>query len=102
MRMQLMVEALVQAMEKSGTATNMVAVATQLENVAVSLSGQGGRMRAGDHQFQQALVVGVMDRQGTSGVKFDVEGSGYGFRVIRQISPAQAELPSTCRMVRPV
>jgi branched-chain amino acid transport system substrate-binding protein len=102
MRMQLLVEALVQAMEKSGSATNMVAVAGQLEQAAVSLSGQGGRMRAADHQFQQPLVVGLMDRQGASGVKFDVEGSGYGFRVIRQISPAQAELPSTCRMARPV
>ena len=40
-------------------------------------------MRASDHQFQQPLVVGVMDRQGTPGVKFDVEGSGYGFRVIK-------------------
>ena len=102
MRMQLLVEALVQAMEKSGSATNMVAVAGQLEQAVVSLSGQGGRMRAADHQFQQPLVVGLMDRQGAPGVKFDVEGSGYGFRVIRQISPAQAELPSTCRMVRPV
>jgi branched-chain amino acid transport system substrate-binding protein len=102
MRMQLLVEALVQAMEKSGSATNMVAVAGQLEQAAVSLSGQAGRMRAADHQFQQPLVVGLMDRQGAPGVKFDVEGSGYGFRVIRQISPAQAELPSTCRMARPV
>jgi branched-chain amino acid transport system substrate-binding protein len=102
MRMQLLVEALVQAMEKSGTTTNMVAVAGQLEQAVVSLSGQGGRMRAADHQFQQPLVVGLMDRQGAPGVKFDVEGSGYGFRVIRQINPAQAELPSTCRMVRPL
>ena len=102
MRMQLLVEALVQAMEKSGSATNMVAVAGQLEQAVVSLSGQGGRMRAADHQFQQPLVVGLMDRQGAPGVKFDVEGSGYGFRVIRQINPAQAELPSTCRMVRPL
>jgi branched-chain amino acid transport system substrate-binding protein len=102
MRMQLLVEALVQAMERSGSATNMVAVAGQLEQAAVSLSGQGGRMRAADHQFQQPLVVGLMDRQGAPGVKFDVEGSGYGFRVIRQINPAQAELPSTCRMVRPL
>jgi branched-chain amino acid transport system substrate-binding protein len=76
-------------------------VAAQLENAAVSLNGQTGRMRAADHQFQQPLVVGVMDRQGAPGVKFDVEGSGYGFRVIRQISPAQAELPTSCRMVRP-
>jgi branched-chain amino acid transport system substrate-binding protein len=34
-------------------------------------------------------------------VRFDVEGSGYGFRVIKQISAAQAELPSSCRMARP-
>ena len=101
MRMQLMMEALAQAIEKSGTATNMAAVAGQLENAAVSLNGQGGRMRAADHQFQQALVVGVMERQGTPGVRFDVEGSGYGFRVIKQISAAQAELPSSCRMARP-
>ena len=102
MRMQLLVEALVQAMEKSGSATNMVAVAGQLEQAVVSLSGQGGRMRAADHQFQQPLVVGVMDRQGAPGVRFDVEGSGYGFRVIRQISASQAELPNSCRMVRPL
>jgi branched-chain amino acid transport system substrate-binding protein len=60
----------------------------------VSLSGQGGRMRAADHQFQQPLVVGVMDRQGAPGVKFDVEGSGYGFRVIRQISPPNCRAPA--------
>ncbi len=102
MRMQLMVEALAQAIEKGGTATNAVAVANQLAGATVSLNGQGGRMRAADHQFQQALVVGVMDRQGAPGVKFDVEGSGYGFRVIKQISAAQAELPTTCRMQGPV
>ena len=101
LRMQLLVEALAQAIEKGGSATNMVTVAAQLENISVSLNGQSGRMRAADHQFQQPLVVGVMDRQGAPGVKFDVEGSGYGFRVIRQISPAQAELPTSCRMVRP-
>jgi branched-chain amino acid transport system substrate-binding protein len=57
-------------------------------------------MRAADHQFQQALVVGVMERQGAPGVKFDVEGSGYGFRVIRQVTPAQAEQAHSCKMVR--
>jgi branched-chain amino acid transport system substrate-binding protein len=58
-------------------------------------------MRAADHQFQQPLVVGVMDRKGTSGVKFDVEGSGYGFRVIKTITVAAAEAPTTCMMQRP-
>jgi len=101
LRMQLMIEALAQAIEKAGDAEPL-AVATQLERAVVQLAGQGGAMRALDHQFQQALVVGVMGRQGEPGVKFDVEGSGYGFRVVRQISAAQAELPARCAMQRPL
>jgi branched-chain amino acid transport system substrate-binding protein len=95
-----MVEALAKAIEKAGS-LNLVAVARALEKTSVSLQGQGGAMRAADHQFQQQLVVGLMDRQGAPGVKFDVEGSGYGFRVIKTITPAQAELPTACKMVRP-
>jgi branched-chain amino acid transport system substrate-binding protein len=72
-----------------------------MEKVSLKFSGQPGEMRAADHQFQQPLVVGVMDRVGTPGVKFDVEGSGYGFRVIRTLAPGQAEMPHSCRMVRP-
>jgi len=34
-------------------------------------------------------------------VPFDVEGSGYGFKVVRTLSAKQAEQPSTCRMSRP-
>ncbi|WP_313073802.1 branched-chain amino acid ABC transporter substrate-binding protein [Melaminivora sp.] len=100
MRMQLMVEALAQALERAG-GTDAVAVARALETADVSLHGQRGRMRAEDHQFQQQLVVGVMDRVGAPGVPFDVEGSGYGFRVVRQIPADQAQLPSSCRMQRP-
>ena len=100
MRMQLMIEALAQAIEKAGS-VDAVRVATALENAAVSFHGQRGAMRASDHQFQQQLVVGVMDKQGQPGVKFDVEGSGYGFRVIKTIPPAQAEMPGSCKMVRP-
>jgi branched-chain amino acid transport system substrate-binding protein len=100
LRMQLMIEALAQAVEKAG-GTDPVAVALQLEKARVSIAGQSGSMRAQDHQFQQPLVVGVMARQGTPGVPFDAEGSGYGFKVVRQIKAEQARLPSTCQMVRP-
>jgi branched-chain amino acid transport system substrate-binding protein len=100
MRMQLLVEALAQAIDTAGS-VEAVPVALALERVSVTLHGQGGAMRAADHQFQQQLMVGVMEQQGAPGVKFDVEGSGYGFRVIRTIKPAQAEMPTTCRMVRP-
>ena len=63
----------------------------------MSFSGWVGTMRAADHQFQQPLVVGVMDRQGTPGVKFDVEGSGYGFRVVRQFPRPRSKCPTAAR-----
>ncbi|MDF1485087.1 branched-chain amino acid ABC transporter substrate-binding protein [Ramlibacter sp. H39-3-26] len=100
MRMQLMVEALAQAVERAG-GTDVVAVARSLETASVQLAGRAGAMRAADHQLQQPLVVGVMDRKGAPGVRFDVEGSGYGFRVVRDIPAAEAEMPTTCRMRRP-
>ena len=100
MRMHLMIEALAQAIGQAGT-TQAVPVALALEHAKVSLSGQSGWMRAADHQFQQPLMVGVMERAGTPGVRFDVEGSGYGFRVMRTLTAEQAEMPHSCRMVRP-
>jgi branched-chain amino acid transport system substrate-binding protein len=99
MRMQLMIEALAQAIERAGS-VDTVEVARALEQAHVTLAGQTGHMRAADHQFQQTLVVGIMDRQGAPGVKFDVEGSGYGFRVVKTIPASRAEMPTTCRMSR--
>ncbi|HCX81369.1 MAG: ABC transporter permease [Curvibacter sp. RIFCSPHIGHO2_12_FULL_63_18] len=109
MRMQLLIEALAQSVEAAGKqgavaangAMDMVAVAAQLERASVTFSGQTGTMRAADHQFQQPLVVGMMERQGTPGVKFDVEGSGYGFRVVKSVPAAAAEQATSCKMVRP-
>jgi branched-chain amino acid transport system substrate-binding protein len=100
MRMQLMVEALTQSIEKAGS-LEAAAVARQLEKASVNVSGLAGAMRAADHQFQQPLRVAVMDRQGSPGVKFDVEGSGFGFRVIKTISQTGAEQPHSCQMNRP-
>ena len=100
LRMQMMVEALVQSIEKAGN-SEPKAVALQMENAQVNMAGQTGRMRAADHQFQQALVVGMMAKQGDKGVKFDVEGSGYGFRVMLRLNAEQATRPTTCNMVRP-
>ena len=73
LRMQLLIEALAQAIERAG-GTDPLAVARALESADVTLAGQRGRMRAADHQFQQPLAVGVMDKAGTPGVPFDVEG----------------------------
>ncbi len=100
MRMQLMVEALAQSIEKAG-ATESGAVAAQLEKTSVLFASHKGAMRSTDHQFQQPLLVAVMDKQGAPGVKFDVEGSGYGFRVIKTIDAARSEQPHSCKMIRP-
>ena len=99
MRMQLMVEALAQSIEAAGS-VDSTAVARQMEKAHVQLAGRSGRMRAADHQFQQPLVVGLMEKQGAPGVKFDVEGSGYGFRVVRDIPAAQTQQPHSCQMQR--
>ena len=101
LRMQLMMEALVQSIEKAGS-SEPLAVALQLEKAEVSLGGQRGKMRAQDHQFQQPLVVGIMAKQGSVDVPFDVEGSGYGFKTVRQFKAAEVELPSSCKMSRPL
>ena len=99
LRMQMMIEALAQSIARAGTAEPL-ALAMQLETASVSLAGQQGFMRAQDHQFQQPLVVGVMQRQGEPGVPFDVEGSGYGFRVIRRLNAEQARMRHGCEMTR--
>jgi branched-chain amino acid transport system substrate-binding protein len=103
LRMQMMIEALAQALEGASlkeNAIDVVAAYARLSKVSVGFAGQKGVMREVDHQFQQPLVVGVMDKLGTPGVKFDVEGSGYGFRVIKTIDAAKAEMPTSCKMAR--
>lgn len=103
-RMQAMIEMTVQAMEHAGSA-DPVAVAHALEGARLDATALGGvhegRMRAEDHQFQQPLVVMQMDRAGSAGVAFDVEGSGYGFRTLRRYEADHAAMAHTCRMARP-
>ena len=100
MRMQMVIEALAQSIEKAGS-TEAGAVAAQMESAVVNMAGQTGAMRAADHQFQQPLLVAQMGKLGDAGVKFDVEGSGYGFRVIKTIASDKAAMPTTCKMTRP-
>jgi branched-chain amino acid transport system substrate-binding protein len=101
MRMQLMIEALAQSVVTDAKgAVDVNATAQKLSQAKLSFAGQAGSMRAADGQFQQPLVVGLMDKVGTPGVKFDVEGSGYGFRVIKQIDAQAAEQAHRCTMTR--
>jgi branched-chain amino acid transport system substrate-binding protein len=101
LRMQVLVEMLAQAMERARS-TEATAVAKALSGARYdgkSLGGLGaGQLRAADHQFIQPLYVSVMQKKGVDGVNFDVEGSGYGFRTVRYLAPAQTEQPTSCKM----
>ena len=101
MRMQIMMEMWVRAVESAGS-TEALAVALQLERAQLDFYGHSVQMRESDHQLQQNLVVGVMDKLGQPGVKHDSEGSGYGFRVVKTLTARQAEFPSRCQMIRPI
>ena len=105
-RMQVLVEMLAAAIERAGS-VDAAAVASALEGAtfdarAAGLAGlHSATMRAADHQLQQPLVVSVMERVGTPGVKHEVEGSGFGFRTLRRLQAGAVAQPSTCRMRRP-
>lgn len=101
LRMPLMVEMLATAMTRAGSA-DPLAVARALEGMR--FDGEGfhpSTMRAADHQLIQPLYVMEMDKAGAPGVRFDNEGSGYGFRTL-VAAPAEATAqPTTCKMTRP-
>jgi branched-chain amino acid transport system substrate-binding protein len=99
LRMQMMVEMLARAITQAGS-TDAVRVALALEHMRYVNDFHEATVRADDHQLLQPLYVSVMERQGGA-VRFDNEGSGYGFRTVRKLKAAQTTLPTTCRMERP-
>lgn len=100
----VMVEMLARAIESAGS-TDSAAVARALSGMSHGPAHGNPlgavTMRAADHQLIGPLVVSVMQRQGTPGVRFDVEGSGYGFLSQTLVTPAQSERPTSCRMAWP-
>lgn len=102
-RLHVMVELLVAAVERAGR-IEAGAIAGALSGASLDPRALGGlhtgTLRAGDQQFQQPLVVSVMDRMGTPGVRHDVEGSGFGFRTVRRFEARELEMPHSCKMLR--
>jgi branched-chain amino acid transport system substrate-binding protein len=76
-------------------------VALALENMRYD--GPTGQvwMRAEDHQLSQPLYVASFVRAGTGGVKYDVEGTGFGWKSEARIEAKDTVMPHTCRMQRP-
>lgn len=103
-RMQVMIEMLAAALEKAGSG-DPLATARALEGLHYDGATLGGlhraTMRADDHQLQQPLVVSILARAGSAGVRHDVEGSGYGFRTLRRMTADDVAQPGRCEMKRP-
>jgi branched-chain amino acid transport system substrate-binding protein len=100
-RMPLMIEMLAAAMTRARSA-DPLAVARALEGMKFDGGGfHPMTMRAEDHQVIQPLYVMEMDKGGAPGVKFDNEGSGFGFRTLLTVPAEQTAQPTTCRMSAP-
>jgi branched-chain amino acid transport system substrate-binding protein len=99
LRMHVMVEMLAAAIEKAKS-TEAAAVAKALENARYKSAFHEATMRSADHQLLQPLYVSVMQKVADGGMRFDNEGSGYGFKTERYLPLAVTALPTTCRMKR--
>jgi branched-chain amino acid transport system substrate-binding protein len=100
LRMHLMIDMLAAAIEKAGS-TEAAAVARALEGARYKNAFHEALMRADDHQLLQPLYVSVMRKVTDGSVRFDNEGSGYGFKTERYLPMNATALPTTCRMMRP-
>lgn len=99
LRMRVMIEMLGSAIEHAGS-TEAASVARALEGARFTNGFHDATMRAADHQLIQPLYVSVMQKKGDDGVRFDNEGSGYGFKTERYLLPSATAQPSTCTMTR--
>ncbi|WP_200961032.1 branched-chain amino acid ABC transporter substrate-binding protein [Noviherbaspirillum sp. Root189] len=100
LRMHLMIEMLATAIEKAGS-TEAGAVAHALEGARFKNAFHEATMRVEDHQLLQPLYVSVMRKTSDGSVRFDNEGSGYGFKTERYLPTSETALSTTCKMKRP-
>jgi branched-chain amino acid transport system substrate-binding protein len=76
-------------------------VASVLEGMKYKSPLGDVEMRKTDHQLQAPLFLGVWAKQGSPGVKYDAEGTGYGFRSEVVWDSYVSSQPTSCQMKRP-
>lgn len=84
------------------------AKSTDAKQVAFALEGMKYKspmgeieMRKADHQLQAPLFLGIWAKQGSKGVKYDAEKTGYGFRSEVVWDSYVSSQPTSCQMSRP-
>jgi branched-chain amino acid transport system substrate-binding protein len=84
------------------------AKSTEPKKVAYALEGMTYKspigeveMRKTDHQLLAPLFLGIWAKQGSKGVKYDAEKTGYGFRSEVVWDSYVSAQPTSCQMARP-
>jgi branched-chain amino acid transport system substrate-binding protein len=80
--------------------TDPLKVARTLENMKFDSDTGEVWMRADDHQIMQPLYIATFTKAGGP-VKYDAEGTGYGWKTDIRIEYKDTVLPTTCKMQRP-
>lgn len=94
------IEMLAKAMTDSKS-TDPTKVALALEGMTFKTFTGEVSMRADNHQLLQPMYVSTFAKAGTSGVKWDQERTGLGFRSEGRIDAKDTVQPTTCKMQRP-
>ena len=89
-----------EAMRKAQS-TDAKKVAFALENMTCKSPMGEVRMRKTDHQLEAPLYLGIWAKQGSKGVKYDAEKTGYGFRSEVAWDNYISSQPTSCQMKRP-
>ena len=94
------VHMLTAAMDKAKS-TEPKAVAYALEGMKFKSPVGEVEMRKTDHQLLAPLFMGMWAKQGSKGVKYDAEKTGYGFRSEVVWEAYVSAQPTSCQMKRP-
>ena len=90
---------LARAMNDTGS-TDPLAVARKLENMKFDSDTGEVWMRGDDHQIMQPIYIATFTRKGGA-VKYDAEGTGYGWKTDSRTEYKDTVLPTSCKMQRP-
>jgi branched-chain amino acid transport system substrate-binding protein len=85
------------AAAKKAQSNEPIKVAKALEGMKMSTSLGEVEMRADNHQLLQPLYVSTLFKN----TKYDVEGSGLGWKSDAKVEGKATALPTTCKMERP-
>ncbi|MGB8855850.1 MAG: branched-chain amino acid ABC transporter substrate-binding protein [Burkholderiales bacterium] len=94
------VEMLAKAMTQAGS-TDPLKVARAMEGMKMEGPFGEVEMRKVDHQLIQPLFIGTFSKAGQPGLKYDLEGTGFGFKDDARIENYVSAQPTSCKMERP-